>query len=208
MDQTPQPGQRRRKKQTALIRRQDRESNSSGGDQPEDADPHVSLPRNIPSIALPLSSILCLFLFFFFPPSKIPLCRGPASQHERCSLLAKQPGFSYAWREPLWTKWSHGEAGDGVGQPRAPQGYGSDHPSFGSLGMGVTFSHAEEDLLSSLLLKQKQNAFVPSEKKGFTNLKAMSPKCYTLVRHQKENSSEIITNRRTLGCFRPSLELK
>ncbi|KAK4830165.1 hypothetical protein QYF61_008676 [Mycteria americana] len=47
----------------------------------------------------------------------------------------------------LWAKQSCGEAGDGMGWPHTPQGYRSKHPSPGSLGMGVTFSHAEEELL-------------------------------------------------------------
>lgn len=36
----------------------------------------------------------------------------------------------------------------------------------------------------------------------------MFHKCYILDKHKKEISSEIITNRCTLACFRPFLELK
>lgn len=61
--------------------------------------------------------------------------------------------------------------------------------------------------VSSFLFQQKQKAFVPGEMKGFTELKPMFHKCI-LDKHKKEISSEIITNRCTLECFRPLLELK
>lgn len=54
--------------------------------------------------------------------------------------------------------------------------------------------------LASTLPKQKQKVFVPSEKKGFTNLKPVSQKCYAPVRHYKE-ISEITTNLQYLGIF-------
>lgn len=50
--------------------------------------------------------------------------------------------------------------------------------------------------------------FCPKWNEGFTNLKPLFHKCYTLDKHKKEISSEIFTNRCALACFRPFLELK
>lgn len=129
VDETPQLKQRR--KQTALIRKQASESTCSGGDHPEDADLHVSKHH----AASPASS--------FFLNSSLRRFNLPGG---RCSPLAKQPGSSCTVREAPWGKWNHRES-EGASQPCTPQRHHSKHPCPGSLGMGFTFSHAQEELL-------------------------------------------------------------
>lgn len=134
MDQTPQPGQRRRKKQTALIRRQDRESNSSGGDHPKDVDPHVSLPRNIPSIALTPSSILCPFFFLFFLKIHFAEVQPPKVRDAapwQSSLVLPTPGGNHFGPNGVTGRQEMGSA-----SPAHPRGTAPITPLLGAWGRG------------------------------------------------------------------------